>query len=255
MQNDPNPDRDAAILARARATGKIGATQIAAQLGVAVQTIRRDLRRLCAAGLLERTHGGAVLPSGVTNLAHADRRALNREAKARIAARAASLIPDSASLFLNIGTTTEAVARALLRHRNLLVITNNLNVATIMADNRSAEVVVAGGTLRRADGGLVGDLTERAIARYKPDLAVIGCSAIDGDGDLLDFDAGEVRVSRAIMAAARQTILVADAGKFARKAPLRLGALTEVDQFVTDGLPSERLATLCIGAGVRVHLV
>lgn len=248
-------DRRAAILARARSTGKVGATRLAAELGVAVQTLRRDLRALCAAGLLERTHGGAVLPSGVSNIGYADRRALNREAKARIAARAAALIPDNASLFLNIGTTTEAVARALLRHRNLLVVTNNLNVATILAENRSAEVIVAGGTLRRADGGLVGDLAARAIARFKVDVAVIGASAIDADGDLLDFDAEEVRVSRAIMDAARQVILVADAAKFARKAPVRIGSLAEVDAFVTDALPSERIAALCLDAGVRVHLV
>ena len=248
------PTRHAAILARASQSGRVLATPLAASLGVTVQTIRRDLRALCDLGRLERTHGGAVLPSGVANIGYGDRRGLNREAKARIATRAAALIPDHASLFLNIGTTTEAVARALSRHRALMVVTNNLNVANILADNPGITVVVAGGTLRRADGGLVGDLAALAIARFKVDIAVIGASAIDAEGDLLDFDPQEVAVSRAILAQARQAILVADGSKFARKAPVRIGSLAEVDHFVTDALPSERLAMACADWRTQVHL-
>lgn len=119
-----------------------------------MQTIRRDLRDLCAAGLLERVHGGAILPSGVRNIGYDDRRALSRDAKLRIAVRAAKLIPDNASLFLTIGTTVEAVAHALHGHKNLMVVTNNLNVANILARNPSCEVMVAGGSLRRTDGDL-----------------------------------------------------------------------------------------------------
>lgn len=247
--------RHQAILAQARLSGKVRATALAQSCDVAVQTIRRDLRDLSKAGLLERTHGGAVLPSGTRNIAYDDRRAQNRDAKARIAARTAQLIPENASLFLNIGTTTEAIARALRHHRNLKVVTNNLNVATTLMSIPGFDVVVAGGTLRPTDGGLVGDLAAIAIARFKLDIAVIGTSAIDHDGDMLDFDAEEVRVSQAIIAAARQTIVVADKSKFTRKAPVRIGSLSEVDHVVTDGLPSERLANACADWGTKVHLV
>ena len=229
------------ILTLARAQGRVHATRLADTMGVAVQTIRRDLRQLCEAGLLERMHGGAVLPSGVRNIGYDDRRSVNRDAKARIARAAARLIPDNASLFLNIGTTTEAVARALRQHRNLMVVTNNLNVANILAANDSCDVVVAGGRLRRADGGLTGDLAALAIARFKVDIAVIGTSAIDPGGDLLDFDPEEVRVSREILNAARASMVVADAGKFTRKAPVRIGSLAEVDHFVTDAAPPAAL--------------
>lgn len=246
--------RHRTILTRARDHGKVRATPLAAALGVTVQTIRRDLRELAQAGLLERTHGGAVLPSGTRNIAYDDRRALNRAAKLRIANRAAHLIPDNASLFLNIGTTTEAIARALRQHRNLKVVTNNLNVATTLMDIPTCEVIVAGGRLRPSDGGLTGDLAALAIARFKVDFAVIGASAIDNDGDLLDFDAEEVRVSQAIITAARQTIVVADRAKFSRKAPVRIGSLSEVDHFITDGMPSERLANKCADWGTTVHL-
>ncbi len=225
--------------------GKVLATQAAAELGVAVQTIRRDLRELCAAGLLERVHGGAVPPSGVSNIAYADRRALNREVKLRIARRTAALIPDNASLFLNIGTTTEAVAQALRQHRNLMVLTNNLNVANILMDHPSCDVVVAGGNLRRSDGGLVGDLAALAIDRFKVDFAVIGTSAIDLSGDILDFDAEEVRVSQQVIKAARSTILVADSTKFTRKAAVKIASLEQMDHFVTDRVPSETLINHC----------
>ncbi|WP_342076025.1 DeoR/GlpR family DNA-binding transcription regulator [Yoonia sp. SS1-5] len=242
------------IRAQARKTGKVTATHIAAELGVAVQTIRRDLRELCAAGLLERVHGGAVLPSGVQNIGYGDRRASNREAKLRIARRAARLIPDDASLFLNIGTTTEAVAHALHAHKNLMVVTNNLNVANILAENPSCDVIVAGGSLRRSDGGLVGDLAALAIDRFKVDFAVIGASAVD-PGELLDFDPEEIRVSQQVIKAARSTILVADSTKFSRKAPVKIASLAQVDHFVTDRVPSEALINQCKDWGTQIASV
>ena len=242
------------ILTRARQNGSVQADRLAQDLNVAVQTIRRDLRQMSQAGLLERVHGGAVLPSGVANIGYDARRSLHRDFKRRIAKAAAGLIPDNASLFLNIGTTTEAVAQALLNHRNLMVVTNNLNVANILAPHPSCEVIVAGGRLRRSDGGLTGDLAALAIQRFKVDIAVVGASAIDPDGDLLDFDAEEVRVSRQIMQAARSTIVVGDSSKFTRKAPVRIASLADADHFVTDALPSERLAVACQDWGTQVHL-
>ena len=242
------------ILAAARRDGKVNATALAGTFGVAVQTIRRDLTDLCGDGFLERVHGGAILPSGVRNIGYDDRRALGRDAKQRIGARTAALIPDNASIFLNIGTTTEAVAHALSAHRDLMIVTNNLNVANILARNPSCDVVVAGGTLRRTDGGLVGDLTALAIARFKVDIAVIGASAVDPSGDLLDFDPQEVRVSRQILDAARASILVADKSKFTRKAPVRIGSVAEVGDFVTDGVPSEQFVNACADWHTRLHL-
>jgi len=247
-------DRHAAILGHARRYGKIRATPLAIQLGVAVQTVRRDLRKLCDAGLLERVHGGAVLSSGVRNVGYDDRRSLNRGAKARIGEKAASLIPNSASLFLNIGTTTEAVARELSDHRDLMVVTNNLNVATILSAMPSCKVVVAGGNLRQSDGGLVGDLAALAIERFKVDIAVIGCSAIDPSGDLLDFDPEEVRVSQQILSSSRSTMVVADQTKFTRSAPVRIGTLAAVDRLVTNAPPPTPLATLCTQWETAVHI-
>lgn len=241
------------ILTRARAEGRVAVPSLARQLGVTVQTIRRDLGGLADAGLLARVHGGAVLPSGTRNIGHADRSSLNPAAKAAIGQTAAARIPNGASIFLDIGTTSEAVAQALLRHSGLLVVTNNINVANILIGNPEAEVVLAGGLLRRADGGLVGEATADFIRQFKVDTAVIGASAIDADGDVLDFDFREVRVVQAALELARRSILAVDGSKLARNAPVRLGSLRQFDLWITDRRPPPDLAHRC--AEWRTELV
>ncbi len=246
--------RQTEILKLARDHGKVVVEDLAAHFNVTLQTIRRDLTDLADTGKLSRVYGGAILTSGVANIGYEDRRALNPDEKDRIGRLCAAAIPDDASLFLNIGTTTEAVARALLGHRNLMVVTNNLNVANILAANESAEVIVAGGVLRRADAGLVGDMTLDVVRHFKVDLAVIGTSGLDDDGDLLDFDFREVRVSQAILRQARKTFLVADRSKFGRSAPVRIASLSEIDTFFTDAAPPVRVQTLCAGWGTTIAL-
>ncbi len=242
------------ILQLAREQGRVMVEDLASHFGVTVQTIRRDLTDLADAGKLDRVHGGAVLPSGVRNIGYEDRQGLNEAAKAAIAAACVQHIPNGASLFLNIGTTTEAVARALSEHRDLLVVTNNMNVARQLSGHADCEVVVTGGTLRAADGGLTGPLAEAAIRQFKLDFAVIGCSALDEDGDLLDFDSAEVQVSQAILAQARQRILVADQTKFQRKAPARIGSMQGLDRVITDAPLPRPLEQRCRdwGTGVEV---
>jgi len=235
------------ILDIVRRDGKVSVETLAAHFGVTLQTIRRDLSDLAEAGKLERVHGGAVLPSGTTNIGYEERRSLNPRAKTDIARACASRIPDDISLFLNIGTSTEAVARELLHHRNLLVVTNNMNVANILVENPDCEIIVTGGHLRRADGGLVGNLASDTIRQFKFDLAVIGCSALDADGDFLDFDIQEVGVSQAIMRQSRKTYLVADGSKFTRSAPARIACLAEIDTFFTGRARAGPLSARCEG--------
>ncbi|PPB80514.1 DeoR family transcriptional regulator [Albidovulum inexpectatum] len=244
--------RQSEILDIARAEGRVSVEDLAERFGVTLQTIRRDLTELADAGQLERVHGGAVLRSGVANIGYEQRRLMNAASKAAIGRCCAALVPDDSSLFINIGTTTEAVARALLGHRNLTVVTNNINVANILAQNESCEVIVAGGVLRRSDGGLVGDLTTEAISHFKVDYAIVGTSALDADGDLLDFDPQEVRVSRAILRQARQSFLVADASKLERRAPVRIASLSEITRVFTDRPLPSGLARKCAEWGTEV---
>ncbi|MGH7186408.1 MAG: DeoR family transcriptional regulator, partial [Pseudomonadota bacterium] len=197
--------------------------------------------------LLRRYHGGAGLPSSVENLAYTTRQVLCLEEKRRIARTLARHIPDQASLFINSGTTTEEVAKALMKHQGLRVITNNLNVASIMSSNPDFEVIVAGGVVRARDRGIVGEATVDLIGQFKVDFGIIGISGIDHDGTLLDFDYREVRVAKAIMDNSTQVFLVADHSKIGRSAMVRLAHLSQIDALFTDRpLPAtmrEALAT------------
>ena len=237
--------RQAEILEIARSEGRVVVELLADRFGVTLQTIRRDLADLADSGLLDRVHGGAVPRTGVSNFGYEDRRRMNDAAKAAIGRACAQAIPDNSSIILNLGTTTEAVARELLKHSNITVVTNNINVANILLANESCEILVAGGALRRSDGGLVGDLTTDFMTQFKVDYAVIGASALDADGDLLDFDLPEVRVSRAIIRQSRQVFLVTDASKLERSAPVRLASLSEIDVVFTDTAFPDELAKKC----------
>lgn len=235
------------IVNLAKASGRVGVEDLASRFDVSVQTIRRDLSELSDQGILDRVHGGAVLISGVSNLGYEERRLLNADAKDAIGRTCAARIPDNSSLILNIGTTTEAVARALMNHRNLTVVTNNMNVANILIRNESCEVIVAGGSVRRSDGGLIGDLTSELLTNFKVDFAIIGCSALDADGDILDFDMAEVRVSRTILRQARSRWLVTDLSKLGQTAPVRVVSLEAIDAVVTDSPLPDELRALCAG--------
>jgi len=246
--------RQAEIVEIARAEGRVVVEDLAQRFDVTLQTIRRDLTELADAGLLDRVHGGAVLRTGVSNLGYDERRTMNEAAKAAIARACAAAIPDNCSIIINLGTTTEAVARALLHHSNITVITNNMNVANILVANPGCEIMVAGGAFRRSDGGLVGELTTQFFEQFKVDYAIIGASALDADGDLLDFDLAEVRVSKTIIRQARRVFLVCDHSKLGRSAPVRLASLSEITEMFTDQpLPAD-LAQRCSDWGMKINV-
>ena len=244
--------RQHAILDLAKQIGRVTVDDLAGRFDVTPQTIRKDLNELCEQRLLARVHGGAILASSVENVGYDARRQIAAREKLAIGRAAAELIPNDASLFINIGTTTEAVAQGLLQHTGLMVITNNINVANMMRAYPQIEVVIAGGVVRRADGGIVGEAAVDFIRQFKVDFAIVGTSAIDGDGSRLDYDFREVKVAQAIMANARQVILVSDSTKFDRTAPVRIATIEQVDVFVTDHCPDERVRALCQAHGVRL---
>lgn len=244
-------ERHDAIVELTRIGGRVTVDDLAAHFDVTPQTIRKDLNDLAARRRVIRVHGGAVRPSGTANLEYDNRKMMASDEKAEIAAAVARLIPDGASLFINIGTTTEAVSQALLEHRSLMVITNNINVANRMRVHPQIEVVIAGGVVRGSDGGIVGEAAVDFIRQFKVDFAVIGTSAIDEDGALLDFDFREVKVAQAIIQNARHVILAADASKFDRRAPVRIGHISQVHTFVTERCPPA-LREVCEASDVRL---
>jgi DeoR family glycerol-3-phosphate regulon repressor len=219
---------------------------------VTLQTVRRDVKLLSDEGLLARFHGGVRVPSSTTeNIAYRQRQQLNESAKQRIARAVAKAVPENCSLIINIGTTTEAIARELLRHKGLRVITNNLNVAAILSDNPDCEVIVAGGVVRSRDRGIVGEATVDFIQQFKVDIGLIGISAIESDGTLRDYDYREVKVARAIIEHSREVWLAADHSKFNRPAMVELGQLSQVDTLFTDAPPPAPFQALLAEAGVN----
>lgn len=248
----PLSDRQNQIVQLARAIGRVTVEDLAGRFEVTPQTIRRDLNELCERRVLSRTHGGAIVSSSVENLSYDARRFIAAEAKRAIGLAAAALIPNKSSLFINVGTTTEEVAAALANHEQLLVITNNLNVAMSLYRRPAIDVILAGGPVRKSDGAVIGAAAVNQIEQFKVDTAVIGASALDEDGTLLDFDALEVSVARAIMGNARRVFLVCDHLKLERAAPVRIGHMSQIDVFITDRLVSPALRQVCAAHHVQV---
>lgn len=235
--------------------GFVTTEQLVDQFRVTPQTIRRDLNELAGENRLRRHHGGAGIDSSTINTAYQARKIMNLEAKERIADALVKMIPDNASMFINIGTTTETIARALLGKNNLQVVTNNLHVASILSAKENFHIIIAGGEVRNRDGGIVGEATRDFINQFKMDFGIIGISGIHTDGSLLDFDYREVRVAQAIIENSGQVLLAADHSKFGRKAMVRLGSITQADHVFTDDQPPVEIRQLLDENNVELHLV
>ena len=209
--------RHDAIIELVKKQGYVSTEELVEQFAVSPQTIRRDLNDLADQNRILRHHGGAALPSSSVNTSWHDRKATQTAEKERIARKVASQIPNGATLFIDIGTTPEAVAHALLDHENLRVVTNNLNVANTLMQKDDFRIILAGGELRSRDGGIIG--------------------GIDSDGSLLEFDYHEVRTKRAIIENSRHVMLVVDHSKFGRNAMVNMGSISMVDAVYTDVMP------------------
>ena len=249
---DTLSERQNRILTLARENGRVEVDVLSSSFEVSPQTIRKDLNVLCDRQLLQRVHGGAIVGSGIENVSYEARRLLAPGPKRAIGKKAAGLIPDNSSLLINIGTTTEQVAHALKDHRGLLVISNNVNAVDIMKNFLGVELIIAGGQVRRSDGGIVGGAAVDFINQFKADFAVVGVSALDEDGSLLDYDLREVRVAQAIIRNARHVILVTDAMKLERNAPVRIGHISQINTIVIDKELPQKLQATCREHGVRV---
>ncbi len=248
----PLKARQAKIQQLVQAKGFVTIDHLAREFSVTPQTIRRDINTLSERGLIHRYHGGAGADSSTENVAYNERKVLCFKEKQAIAKMVAAKIPDHASLFINIGTTTEAIAHALCDHKRLRIITNNLNVATILSANSNFEVIVAGGLVRHRDCGIIGEATIDFIHQFKVDYGIIGISGIDLDGTLLDFDYREVRAARAIIDNSRMVYLAADHTKFGRNAMVRLGSIEEIDALFTDRQPPAALTEIMQDADVEL---
>lgn len=247
--------RQAKILELVDVNGFVSTEGLVAALDVTPQTIRRDINELCNAKLLQRFHGGAGRRTNTENDTYPERKKIASKGKRMIGEMVAARIRPGTSLFINIGTTTEAVATALIETNELRVITNNINVAQILSGNPTASISVSGGTLRKRDGGLVGNMATQFLSQFQADFGIVGVSGITEDGHLLDFDDREIENAKAIIKNSNKVFLVADQSKFGRRAMMRFGDFSDIDELFTDTPPGPAFAKALSDAGVIVNIV
>jgi len=247
--------RQMAIAQMLRSRDFISVEELAAHFAVATQTIRRDLVALCDQGLARRRHGGieSVVPAKGQgkNVAFRDRSVLNREAKQDIASAVAAQVHDGQALSLGIGTTPQFVAEALLSHRDLKIVTNNLPLALTVGQNSDFALVIAGGTVRGTDLDVCGSSVDDFFAAYKVDIAIFGVAGVDEDGSLLDFSEDEVRVRHAMMRNCRKSYLVLDSTKFTRSAHVRGGRIDQVTAVFCEAEPPVTIRRMLDQSGVQ----
>lgn len=225
--------------------GYVSTEDLVEQFKVSPQTIRRDLNELADENKIRRHHGGATIPLSSVNTAYTTRKVMQLNEKDTIAEALAKHIPDGATLFIDIGTTPESVAKALVKnHKDLRIVTNNINVAMILMANPDFKVILAGGEVRNRDGGIVGEATLDFIKQFRLDFGILGISGIDYDGSLLDFDYHEVRVKKAIIENSRSVYLAVDHTKFGRNAMVNLGNISELQMIITDQEPPEEIVAI-----------
>jgi len=244
--------RQERIVELVRRRGFASIEAMSTHFDVSQQTIRRDIMRLCEHDRLMRYHGGAGLPAGSDKLAYSNRKIRNAAGKREIARLIAREIPNGAALFIDIGTTMEAVAEALLDHEGLRVVTNHIDVVSILSQRNDFEINLAGGTVRNRDRAVTGAATIEFLERFRVGYGIFGIGTIDDDGAMLDYDYRDVQVSLKAMEISRRRLIAADGSKFNGGAMVKLGHVSEVDALFTDVPPPEGVARTLKANGVRL---
>ncbi len=229
------------ILELVRRAGYLPIEVLSSHFGVTPQTIRFDLNVLADDGKLVRHHGGAAVPSSVTNTDYDTRRSDHAEAKAALARAVVMSIPDQSSIFLSLGTTMLAVAQALSARSGLKVITHHTEAAQALARKAEFDVVLLGGRIDPRNLGVTGPMTLEAVAGYRPDVCIFSAGGVDAEGNILDYYESEAAVVRLMMRRARRSVLVVDHSKFGRSASVLVGHLGDIQQIFTNKSPPASL--------------
>lgn len=228
--------RQSEILEAVRAQGAVSVAALAARFDVTHQTIRRDLRALQDLQLLQKGFGAAFASPGVAHHAHDEREATLAEVKRRLVQALEEFLTPGATVFVGLGTTFDSLHQVVERHPGILIATPNLTVAHTCALNTDATVYVYGGYVRNKDSAVL-TMADESRRRFKFDLAIIGASAIDDQGTVLEFDPMEVDLVRDILPQSRRIILVAHDEKFGRRAPHVVTTLADVDILISNATP------------------
>lgn len=249
--------RQNAILGEVSSAGSCTVADLARRLEVSGETIRRDIKRLASQGLLRQVHGGATLPGPLHEPSFEQRMGENAAAKQAIARAAAAHVTNGDTLAFDTGTTTAYVARALSERRDLLIVTNSLEIGRTLAGRKAPggnRVMMAGGELQPELGCALGPTAVEFVGQFRVRTAFLSAGAIGAADGLTDFDMAEALFSRALIEAAERVIVVADHSKFGKRALVRACDLDAIDMLITDEAPPADLAGKLDEAGVVVEV-
>ena len=241
--------RQSLILQAVRNDGSARVSDLTQQLGVSDMTIRRDLEVLAKDGLVEKVHGGAVLPGshGGHEPGFEDKLVLERPEKTSIARTAAGLVRPGTAIAIAAGTTTFALAQCLLDVPGLTIVTNSLRVANLFGGNRTPDVasVVLTGGMRTASDALVGPVADLTISSLHFDTLFLGCTGLDPEVGLSTPNLAEAETNRALIKVARRVVVLADHTKWGVVSLASFAPVEKVNVLVTDVLlPSDAHAAL-----------
>ena len=246
--------RHEGILSLLRCRGFVSIGGIAESFRVSEQTVRRDLKALEHRGLVTKYHGGAGLPQGPSDPSYEKRKISFAGEKRRIARKVAAQIPEDATVFIDIGTTMEAIAEALLDHRHLTIITNHLSVAMILSRHPEFQILLAGGILRHNDHATTGEATRVFLERFRAGYGIFGTGAINAEGELLDYSYRDIDVSTMAMRISRRKFIALDHSKFEADAVVHVGSVADVDAILTDQPPPAEVEAIIRRHGVAIHV-
>jgi DeoR/GlpR family transcriptional regulator of sugar metabolism len=241
--------RQSLILQAVRNDGSARVSDLTQQLGVSDMTIRRDLEVLAKDGLVEKVHGGAVLPGshGGHEPGFEDKLVLERPEKTSIARTAANLVRPGTAIAIAAGTTTFALAQCLLDVPGLTIVTNSLRVANLFGGNRTPDVasVVLTGGMRTASDALVGPVADLTISSLHFDTLFLGCTGLDPEVGLSTPNLAEAETNRALIKVARRVVVLADHTKWGVVSLASFAPVEKINVLVTDVLlPSDAHAAL-----------
>lgn len=226
-------ERQRLLLQHLRAEGSGNVLELAANLGVSASTVRRDLKEMGDRGLVTRVHGGASVVDAAFEPVLSSRTGTHAEEKKRIAKAAASWLPDSGTVLITGGTTTEAMLPYLAGRENLTVLTNGLSIAYHLARYPDVSVVVLGGILRHEEMSLLGSIAEHVLADFRVDVAFFSAFGIDATG-LSAANINEAGTDRRILKHAGSLVALMDSSKFDRRGPVRVADTDSLSCLVTD---------------------
>lgn len=244
--------RHADILKIIQEEGTITITRLAEKLGVSLETVRRDVKPLARDGSVLKMHGAIGLPSVVGEAPFERRMREQADAKRTIARLVAATIHDGESVMLDTGTTTSFLARELLNHRRLTVVTNSSDIARTLATVNGNKVYMAGGELRSDSGASFGVSAIEFVSRFSVDHAVITAGAVDAQHGIMDYVLEEAEFARVVLTRGKRRVVVTDHTKFGRQGLVQVCGYDAFGELATDMPPPRDIAAAVEKAGARL---